>query len=218
MTEQLSISVAAAGPFRTNTYFLRRGDRAVVVDPGMHAADYVTKFLDEQNLTCDAIVLSHGHIDHFRDAGALQQRLDVPVYIHADDEFMLPAADGLPPEMKQLFDVPSMTPVDSPKHLVAGETLPLLGADFVIHHAPGHSPGSVLMVAAKEGLALVGDVIFRGSIGRTDLPASDPAAMQETLAGPVWALDDSLDLLPGHGPRTTMAHERATNPFLFAFR
>lgn len=218
MTEQLSISVVAAGPFRTNTYFLRRGDRAAVVDPGMHTNDYVARFLDEQNLTCDAIVLSHGHIDHVRDAGILQQRLDVPVYIHADDEFMLPAADGVPPEMKQLFDVPSMTPVDSPKHLVAKETLTLLGTDFVIQHAPGHSPGSVLMVAAEERFALVGDVIFRGSIGRTDLPASDPAAMQETLAGPVWALDDSLDLLPGHGPRTTMAHERATNPFLFAFR
>ena len=91
------------------------------------------------------------------------------------------------------------------------------GMDFRIVHAPGHSPGSCLLIAAAdEQVVFAGDVLFAGSIGRTDLPLGDPAAMDRTLAGPVWDLDDVLTVLPGHGPATTVAQERATNPYLSA--
>ena len=107
-----------------------------------------------------------------------------------------------------------MPPVKERRDLVGGETLSVAGLEFELLHAPGHSPGCVMLVA--EDIALTGDVLFRGSIGRTDLPHSDPAAMQRSLRGPVWGLDDGLAILPGHGPTSTMRRERATNPFLIA--
>ncbi|MFG6304524.1 MBL fold metallo-hydrolase, partial [Corynebacterium hesseae] len=113
-----------------------------------------------------------------------------------------------------LFAAASMKQVADRRDLLGGETLSLVGLEFELLHAPGHSPGCVMLVA--EDFALTGDVLFKGSIGRTDLPHSDPAAMQRSLRGPVWGLDDSLAILPGHGPTSTMRRERATNPFLRA--
>ncbi len=202
----------AAGPYKTNCYLLANQGRAVVVDPGMHAHDRVVAMLEEQDLTLEAVVLTHGHIDHTRDAGQLARRYAVPVHIHADDAFMLAAGEGVSAESQVLFDAANMTPVDDRRDLVDGETLRLAGVEFRLMHAPGHSPGCVILVA--EDFAFTGDVLFRGSIGRTDLANSDPAAMETSLRGPVWQLDDSLQLLPGHGPTTTMRNERTTNPFL----
>lgn len=208
----MKLSGFAAGPYQTNTYFLTTETHAVVVDPGMHTADRTVDFLAEHNLELDAVVLTHGHIDHTRDAGTITRRFGVPAYIHAADEFMLIDGRGVSPQSRIVFDADNMTPIDEVRHLEDGETLTLLGEEFTIRHAPGHSPGSTLLV--HEDFALVGDVIFRGSIGRTDLPQSDPDAMEATLAGPVWELEDATLLLPGHGPTTTMRAERTTNPFL----
>lgn len=202
----------AAGPYKTNCYLLANEGRAVVVDPGMHAHDRVVETLNEQDLTLEAVVLTHGHIDHTRDAGQLALRYAVPVYIHADDAFMLEAGEGVSRESQVLFDAVNMTPVSDRRDLVDGETLTLAGVEFRLLHAPGHSPGCVILAA--DGFAFTGDVLFKGAIGRTDLAHSDPAAMEESLRGPVWGLDDSLQILPGHGPATTMRAERTTNPFL----
>ena len=201
-----------AGPYKTNCYLLANEGRAIVVDPGMHAHDRVVEALTGHNLTLEAVVLTHGHIDHTRDAGQLARRYSVPVYIHADDAFMLVAGEGVSRESQVLFDAANMTPVDDRRDLPDGQTLTLAGVEFRLLHAPGHSPGCVILVA--DGFAFTGDVLFRGSVGRTDLANSDPAAMDATLRGPVWGLDDSLQLLPGHGPTTTMRAERTTNPFL----
>ncbi|AGF72605.1 MBL fold metallo-hydrolase [Corynebacterium halotolerans] len=202
----------AAGPYKTNCYLLANDGRAVVVDPGMHAHDRVVATLDEHNLTLEAVVLTHGHIDHTRDAGQLARRYAVPVHIHPDDAFMLEAGEGVSRESQVLFDAAHMTPVDDRRDLVGGETLTLAGVEFTLLHAPGHSPGCVILAAGE--FAFTGDVLFRGSVGRTDLAHSDSAAMDASLRGPVWGLDDSLQLLPGHGPTTTMRAERTTNPFL----
>lgn len=208
----MQLSGFAAGPYQTNTYLLSNETHAVVVDPGMHALTRVVDFLDEKNLTLEAIVLTHGHLDHTRDAGDLARRFAVPVYIHVEDEFMLDSGQGLSDQTRMLFDASNMTPIDDLRYLVDGDTLSLLGEDLTIRHAPGHSPGSTLLI--HEQFALVGDVIFRGSIGRTDLPHSDHAAMEKTLRGPVWDIADTVTLLPGHGPTTTMRAERMMNPFL----
>lgn len=200
----------AAGPYKTNTYVVANGSRAFIVDPGMHTREKLEQLAREKSLEFEAVVLTHGHIDHTRDAA----EFDLPVYIHPDDAFMLVDGSGVSPESQMLFAAASMKQVVDRRDLIGGETLSLVGLEFDVLRAPGHSPGCVILVA--EGIALTGDVLFKGSIGRTDLPHSDHAAMQRSLRGPVWGLDDSLAILPGHGPTTTMRRERATNPFLRA--
>ncbi|MBE7339180.1 MBL fold metallo-hydrolase [Corynebacterium aurimucosum] len=200
----------AAGPYKTNTYVVANGSRAFIVDPGMHTRERLALLEREKSLEFEAVVLTHGHIDHTRDAA----EFDLPVYIHPDDAFMLVDGSGVSPESQMLFAAASMKQVADRRDLLGGETLSLVGLEFELLHAPGHSPGCVMLVA--EDFALTGDVLFKGSIGRTDLPHSDPAAMQRSLRGPVWGLVDSLAILPGHGPTSTMRRERATNPFLRA--
>lgn len=202
----------AAGPYQTNCYLLAHAGAAVVVDPGMHSHDRVVSLLEEHELTLESIVLTHGHIDHTRDAGQLARRFNVPVFIHPEDAFMLKGGEGVSEQSQVLFDAANMTPIEDLRELVDGQTLRIAGIDTQVLHAPGHSPGSVLLVG--EEFAFTGDVLFQGSIGRTDLLGSDPAAMDASLRGPVWGMADSLQLLPGHGAVTSMRAERASNPFL----
>lgn len=202
----------AAGPYQTNCYLAVEGGHVTVVDPGMHTADAINGYLEENDLELDQVILTHGHIDHTRDAGTLAARHGVPVFIHEADAFMLDDGAGVSPQSQVLFDAKNMTPIKDLRFFGDGDTVTIAGQDFEIQHAPGHSPGSVLLVAAEYCFA--GDVVFKGSIGRTDLPQSSPSEMDQTLKNVVLALDDKLMLLPGHGPTTTMRAERTTNPFL----
>ncbi|MCH6195995.1 MBL fold metallo-hydrolase [Corynebacterium mastitidis] len=202
----MQILTLTCGPLDTNCYLAHDGARATVIDPGMGAAERVRRVVAEGSLTVDSIVLTHGHIDHIRDAGELSRDFGVPVRVHAED---VPMLDG-GPLLRELFDVASMVPIRDVEKL--GEAVPIAGSDHAVIHSPGHSPGSVMLVG--ERVCWSGDVLFRGGIGRTDLPGSDPEAMLDTLRGPVAGLDEGLRVLPGHGPETTVRHERATNPFL----
>ncbi|MBA5243831.1 MULTISPECIES: MBL fold metallo-hydrolase [Corynebacterium] len=204
----MRIAGFAAGPFQTNCYVVANGDRAFVIDPGLGAHEAVSQMAQEQGLNVEAVVLTHGHIDHIRDAAAF----GVETFVHPADAFMLLRGEGVSEQARQLYDASAMPPIDNPTPLEDGQTLTVAGVDLRIVHAPGHSPGCVMLVA--DEVVFSGDVLFRGSIGRTDLPDSDPAQMQESLRGPVWDLDDELQVLPGHGPATTVAQERATNPYL----
>ena len=204
----MRIAGFAAGPFQTNCYVVSNGDRAFVIDPGLGAHEAVSQLVQEQGLTVEAVVLTHGHIDHIRDAAAF----GVETFIHPADAFMLLRGEGVSEQARQLYDASAMPPIDNPTHIEDGQTLTVAGVELRVVHAPGHSPGCVMLVA--DGVVFSGDVLFRGSIGRTDLPDSDPEQMRESLRGPVWDLDDELQVLPGHGPATTVAQERATNPYL----
>lgn len=204
----MRIAGFTAGPFQTNCYVVSNGDRAFVIDPGLGAHEAVSQLAQEQGLTVEAVVLTHGHIDHIRDAAAF----GVETFIHPADAFMLLRGEGVSEQARQLYDASAMPPIDNPTPLEDGQTLTVAGVDLRIVHAPGHSPGCVMLVA--DEVVFSGDVLFRGSIGRTDLPDSDPEQMRESLRGPVWELDDELQVLPGHGPATTVAQERATNPYL----
>lgn len=204
----MRIAGFAAGPFQTNCYVVSNGDRAFVIDPGLGAHEAVSQLVQEQGLTVEAVVLTHGHIDHIRDAAAF----GLETFIHPADAFMLLRGEGVSEQARQLYDASAMPPIDNPTHIEDGQTLTVAGVELRVVHAPGHSPGCVMLVA--DEVVFSGDVLFRGSIGRTDLPDSDPAQMQESLRGPVWDLDDELQVLPGHGPATTVAQERATNPYL----
>ena len=204
----MRIAGFAAGPFQTNCYVVSNGDRAFVIDPGLGAHEAVSQLVQEQGLTVEAVVLTHGHIDHIRDAAAF----GVETFIHPADAFMLLRGEGVSEQARQLYDASAMPPIDNPTHIEDGQTLTVAGVELRVVHAPGHSPGCVMLVA--DGVVFSGDVLFRGSIGRTDLPDSDPEQMRESLRGPVWDLDDELQVLPGHGPATMVAQERATNPYL----
>ena len=204
----MRIAGFAAGPFQTNCYVVSNGDRAFVIDPGLGAHEAGSQLVQEQGLTVEAVVLTHGHIDHIRDAAAF----GLETFIHPADAFMLLRGEGVSEQARQLYDASAMPPIDNPTHIEDGQTLQVAGVELRVVHAPGHSPGCVMLVA--DGVVFSGDVLFRGSIGRTDLPDSDPEQMRESLRGPVWELDDELQVLPGHGPATTVAQERATNPYL----
>lgn len=204
----MRIAGFAAGPFQTKCYVVANGNRAIVIDPGLGAHDVVTQMAEQEGLTVEAVVLTHGHIDHIRDAAAF----GVETFVHPADAFMLLRGDGVSEQARQLYDASGMQPIHNPTPLEDGHTLTVAGLKLDVVHAPGHSPGCVMLVGG--GVVFSGDVLFRGSIGRTDLPDSDPAQMRESLRGPVWDLADELDVLPGHGPATTVAQERATNPFL----
>ena len=204
----MRIAGFAAGPFQTNCYVVAHGDRAFVIDPGLGAHEAVSQMAQEQGLTVEAVVLTHGHIDHIRDAAAF----GVETFIHPADAFMLLRGEGVSEQARQFYDASAMPPIDNPTPLEDGQALQVAGVELRVVHAPGHSPGCVMLVA--DDVVFSGDVLFRGSIGRTDLPDSDPEQMRQSLRDPVWDLSDELQVLPGHGPATTVAQERATNPYL----
>lgn len=215
-----------AGPLQANCYVWSGDDtHAVVVDPGVNAADGVGEILSARNLTLDAVLLTHGHPDHVGAAADVADAHGVPAYLHAADASMFDVATLQPwaVEIIERFGVNHAAPSDL-RLLAGGETVDAAGVRFTAVAAPGHTPGSVLwrlalpepFAQAPELTELVftGDVVFAGSIGRTDLPGGDQQTMLATLADVVLALPDAAALLPGHGPETTMAHERATSPYL----
>ena len=203
------IAAITVGPFQENCYLLvdEPSGRAALIDPG-DEGDRVVRMVREADVTLEAVWLTHAHVDHIGGVAAVRRAWDVPVFLHPADRPLYvngarqAAAYGLP------FDDPP--PFD--RELADGEVLELGALRFTVMHAPGHAPG--LCVFHGHGVALAGDLIFAGSIGRTDLPLSDPRAMDRSLRRALAELDDATVVYPGHGPATTMAEERRSNPFL----
>lgn len=206
----------AAGPYKTNCYVVVGDGEVAIIDPGMHTHDDLVEYITTNKLTVDKIVLTHGHIDHTRDAGVVARRFNAPVYIHPDDAFFLEAYKGSGTRTAMLFDADNMLSPTSTIDLIDGETITLAGEEFTLRHAPGHSPGCTMLVGREYCFS--GDVLFKGSIGRTDFEFADEEAMTRSLRTVVLGLDDALQILPGHGPTTTMRAERMGNPFLRALR
>lgn len=203
----------------------------VVIDPGMDAEPVVQQVLEHFHLRVAATVATHGHIDHVGDAQRIADAAGVPVFIHPADERLLSHPDeGLSPELMLLVNQMGVRTLVAPRrveHLVDGGAVELAGITFQTSEAPGHTPGCTLLrvdgvpVADEQGnpagevpVVFTGDVLFQGAIGRTDLPGSDADAMTRSLRTRVLPLPDEAYLLPGHGEPTTMAVERATNPYL----
>jgi len=204
-----------AGAFAANCYVVApaRGAECVIVDPGQDAQQGIDELLLRYRLKPIAVLLTHGHIDHMWSVAPVCGAKGIPAYIHPDDrELLADPAKGLSLAVgQQLFGGITFTEPDDVRELTDGSALSLAGLDFTVRHTPGHTPGSVTF-GSENGL-FSGDLLFAGSIGRTDLPGGDHQAMLRSLARTLTLPDDTL-VLPGHGPQTTIGAERRTNPFL----
>lgn len=219
------IAAFPAGPWGTNCYVVAAsaGEECVVIDPGKDATAGVADVVREHRLRPAAVMLTHGHIDHVWCVVPVAGAYDATAYLHPDDrEMLLDPASGISPESAQ-FLLGSDYAFAEPDDLVAlqgDETLELAGVAFRVDHTPGHTRGSVTFRTPYDGaedvpeLMFSGDLLFAGSIGRTDLPGGDHAAMLRSLTETVLPLDDRVVVLPGHGEQTTVGRERATNPYL----
>ena len=208
--------------FATNCFVLATGagQECVVVDPGIGIEPQLDDVLREHRLQPVAVLLTHGHLDHTFSVTPVCGARGVPAYIHADDRYRLDdPVSTLGPQLTEMFAGRlEWTEPDDVRELTDGATIDLAGLSFVADHAPGHTEGSVMFRLAAAGddppLCVSGDVLFAGSIGRTDLPGGDHQAMLRSLRTKVLPLADETVVLPGHGPTTTIGRERATNPFL----
>jgi hydroxyacylglutathione hydrolase len=208
-----------AGAFAANCYLVApaAGEECVIIDPGQDAQRGIEELLDRYRLKPIAVLLTHGHIDHMWSVAPVCGAKGIPAYVHTGDREMLAdPAKGLDLLAKQQF-LGGMTfaEPDDVRLLSDGEAVPLAGLDFTIGHTPGHTPGSVTFRSGADDLdaLFTGDLLFAGSIGRTDLPGGDHVTMLRSLARTL-TLPDTTVVLPGHGPTTTIGDERGTNPFL----
>ncbi|HEY7857953.1 MAG TPA: MBL fold metallo-hydrolase [Candidatus Nanopelagicales bacterium] len=215
-----------AGPWGTNCYVLATGagEQCLVIDPGKDAAPGVADLVREHHLQPVAVLLTHGHLDHVWSVVPVCGSYGVPAYLHPADLGMLSdplgAISGQTRAMLEPMTggtLPVMEP-DDVRELADGAALDLAGLTFIVDHAPGHTPGSVMFARAAEAdvppILLSGDVLFAGSIGRTDLPGGSHPDMLRSLAQKVLPRDDETVVLPGHGESTSIGRERMVNPYL----
>lgn len=211
-----------AGSFAANCYVVAPGpgEECVIIDPGQDSEPGIEEIVATHRLKPVAVLLTHGHLDHMWSVAPVCGARGIPAYIHPGDRALLSdPARGLPLAAgQQLFGGLAFTEPDDVCELADGMTLSLAGVELAVGHAPGHTPGSVVYRAGGGepggGEMFSGDLLFAGSIGRTDLPGGDYPAILDSLARVCLTLPDDTPVLPGHGPRTTIGAERVANPFL----
>jgi glyoxylase-like metal-dependent hydrolase (beta-lactamase superfamily II) len=211
-----------AGSLQANCYVVApaAGEECVIVDPGQDAVPDLDEVLREHRLRPVAVLLTHGHIDHIWSVVPVCGARGIPAWIHPEDRDLLSdPGKGLSLGSKQqFFGGLEFTEPDDVREFGDGEILKLAGLEIRVDHAPGHTRGSVTFRTPKTGevpdVLFSGDLLFAGSIGRTDLPGGDYPAILRSLAGVCLTLPDDTAVLPGHGPQTTIGRERAANPYL----
>lgn len=199
------------GQFMENCYLVadEASSRAVMVDPGEEAGRFLAE-LRKRKWSLDAIWLTHAHIDHILGVASVRQAHPAaPIYLHPADR---PLYDGLPEQGRWMGFAGLEAPPPADHWLSAGQVMSVGSFSFDVRHVPGHSPGHVAFVG--HGLVLGGDVLFNGSIGRTDLPGGDFSTLMQSIQSEFLTLPDSTVVLSGHGPETTIGVERLSNPFL----
>jgi len=201
------------GAFETNCYILRESESAkdcLIVDPGLDAGELID-FLAGHKLNPVAVILTHGHIDHMAGVVLLRENYpEIKVHIHKLDAQMLTGADA---NLAVLAGQPFSTePAES--LIEEGSVIEQAGIRLQVLHVPGHTPGGVCLYSKEESIVFSGDALFADSIGRTDFPGGSMAQLITGIKEKLFALPDETVVYPGHGPVTTIAHEKANNPFL----
>lgn len=194
-----------------NCYLLadKTSNEAVLIDPG-DEAKRLLEALSNANLTLKEIWLTHAHFDHIGALADIQDVHSVPVRMHPDDKEMYSHAG----QAAQMWDIPFRQPAGSTQDLAADEVLEFGGAKVHCLFTPGHAPGHLAFYFPSEGYVIAGDALFKGSIGRTDLPMGNATQLLESIKTQLLPLPDETVVYPGHGPETTIGLEKRTNPFL----
>jgi hydroxyacylglutathione hydrolase len=209
---KLKVLIVPVTPFQQNCTLLwcETTKRAVVVDPGGDLPQ-VERAIARAGVTVDKIWLTHGHVDHVGGATGLKASLEVPIEgPHSGDQFLLQHVT----ESGRSFGLRDAANVTPDRWLTDGDQLTVGELTFEVLHCPGHSPGSVVYFNPEHRLAIVGDVLFAGSVGRTDLPGGDHRQLFKSIQDKLLPLGDDVTFISGHGPTSTFGQERATNPFL----
>jgi glyoxylase-like metal-dependent hydrolase (beta-lactamase superfamily II) len=209
------IETRSVPPFEKNGYVLacETTGEAVVIDPGdeVHA---LLEIVARRAFAVQSILLTHAHIDHVTGVGHAKKALDVPVYLHRDDQFLYDAA----PQQARFFGVPCGELPAIDRYYGPDTRLSFGEYEVSVHHTPGHCPGGVCLAVGRQGMKkedlFVGDTLFAGSIGRTDLPGGDHATLLRSITQVLFSFGDEARVYSGHGPATTIGAERRTNPFL----
>ena len=208
------IETLSLGPIGTNGYIV--GDestrRAAVIDPGDEAPRLLAT-IARLGLTVDQIIVTHAHFDHIGGVRGLVDATHAPFLIHEQE---LPVLEVASERAAAMFGIMVPTPPTPDRLLREDDRVTFGGQTFRVVHTPGHSPGHICLIG--DGLAFVGDVVFQGSIGRTDLPGGDHDTLLRSITRHILPLPDETVLYNGHGPATTVGHERRTNPFLLGLK
>lgn len=209
----MHIQAFTFNPFATNMYVAASGGEAVIVDAASHTPPehaQVAAYVEAQGLTVKHLLLTHAHIDHIFGCTALTERFGLGWALHPGDRLILAHA----PDQARYFGVRLDAVPRASIALQDGDTIHFGTCQWDVRHAPGHAPGHVVFHDAAHRVVFGGDVLFRGSIGRTDLPMGDLPTLMRSIETQLFTLPDDTRVLPGHGPETTIGHERLHNPFL----
>jgi glyoxylase-like metal-dependent hydrolase (beta-lactamase superfamily II) len=215
MTESVKVAVIPVTPFQQNCSLVWcvETNKAAFIDPGGEV-DRLIAAANEQGVELEKILLTHGHLDHAGGTAELAERTGVPVEgPHKEDQFLLESLD----KQGSRYGFEGARTVTPDRWLEDGDTVSVGNQQFAVIHCPGHTPGHVVFYHAGVKLAVVGDVLFHGSIGRTDLPRGDHMALINAIRGKLWPLGDDVSFLPGHGGMSTFGNERKTNPYVSDF-
>ena len=210
----LKLALVPVTPFEQNCSLLICTDtgKAAAFDPGGDL-DHIDAVLAQTGTILDKVFLTHGHIDHCGQSAEYARRHGVPLEgPHIDDKFWI---DQLP-EQGVRFGLPRLEAFTPDRWLADGDTVSFGAQTLQVIHCPGHTPGHVVFFHPEARLAIVGDVLFQGSIGRTDFPRGDHATLIRSITEKLWPLGDDVQFVPGHGPMSTFGEERANNPYVSA--
>ncbi|MBI4191267.1 MAG: MBL fold metallo-hydrolase [Betaproteobacteria bacterium] len=208
----MKIAIIPVTPFQQNCSLLmcEETKKAAIVDPGGDL-DRIAAAIGQMGAVPEKILLTHGHIDHCAGTAELAAQLQVPVEgPHPEDAFLIERL----PEQSARFGLPLAAAFTPDRWLAGGDSVHFGNVELEVRHCPGHTPGHVIFFERTARLAVVGDVLFHGSIGRTDLPRGDYDALIRSIRGELWPLGDDVTFIPGHGPTSTFGHERRANPFV----
>ena len=208
----MKFTIIPVTPFQQNCSLLwcEQTGHAAVVDPGGDI-DLVIEAIERARVVPQKILLTHGHIDHAGGTAEIAARLHIPVEgPQREDRFWI---DQLP-QQSRMFGFPQLASFTPDRWLEQGDSVRFGRVELEVLHCPGHTPGHVVFFSPKDRLAIVGDVLFHGSIGRSDLPRGDYDALIASITGRLWPLGDDVTFLPGHGPLSTFGEQRRVNPFV----
>jgi glyoxylase-like metal-dependent hydrolase (beta-lactamase superfamily II) len=210
----ITVKTFVFNSFQENTYLLfDESNSCIIVDPGMNTSSEeatLQDYIQQNQLRPVAMINTHCHVDHVLGCRFVKNTYEIPFYVHPDEVPVLDNAIGF----GELFGLQVDTPPPPDKYLNQGDKYLLGDTEFQIMHIPGHSPGSIALYSAPDNLIITGDVLFNGSIGRTDLPGGDYQTLINNIKSKILVLPREVKAYPGHGPYTTVGDEYDTNPFL----